>query len=132
MISTVIPIQGTFDIAKGRRSIRAHIATQRWTPVFGARAGAALTALGELILHAGVSRIVAVRLYIIDTGDEAGIEFDCQLHPCNIADNGKFEQAQQRLENATDDLYLRVDKGCVQIHAGVRIAMGEQRYDAAV
>ena len=34
MVTTAIPIEGTFDIAKGRSSLRTHIAVHRWPPVF--------------------------------------------------------------------------------------------------
>ena len=65
MISTTIPIQGTFDIAKGRNSLRAHIAAQRWPPTFGARAAAVVTALGELILNVQGQNLVIVRMNVI-------------------------------------------------------------------
>ena len=118
MISTTIPIQGTFDIAKGRNSLRAHIAAQRWSPTFGARAAAALTALGELILFASRHNLVIVRMTVVDTGDQAGIHFACNIQA--PGDNlSAFQEAENRLGRATDSLELREVAQSIQISASV-------------
>ena len=118
MISTTIPVQGTFDIAKGRNSLRAHIAAQRWSPTFGARAAAALTALGELILNAQGQNLVIVRLNVIDEGEVKGVQFVCNIQ---INDADTYENAAQRLQRAADDLDVREVAQNAQIVASVYV-----------
>ena len=118
MISTTIPIQGTFDIAKGRNSLRAHIAAQCWSPTFGARAAAALTALGELILFTSHHNLVIVRMTVVDQGDKVGIHF-----ACNIQSPGEnlsaFGEVEDRLDRATDTLELRPLAQSIQVSASI-------------
>ncbi len=58
MISTVILVHAEFDIARGCKTLRAHIAAQNWKPTVGARATAALTAMGDLILSSSSDELV--------------------------------------------------------------------------
>lgn len=120
MISTTIPIQGTFDIAKGRNSIRAHIAAQRWSPTFGARVAAALTALGELILYTNRNNLVIVRMNVHEEGDTAGIEFVCTVQ-IPEGDLRAYQDAEARLARATDDLDLRKVAQNIHICAIIRL-----------
>lgn len=120
MISTTIPIQGTFDIAKGRNSLRTHVAAQQWPPTFGARAAASLTALGELILQAGKNSLVIVRINIIEDGSSAGVQFECSF-PRPTGDLAPFEDAQNRLGRASDQLSIQEIGGNIQVTAAVLV-----------
>ena len=106
MISTTLPIQGTFDIAKGRNSLRTHIASQRWAPAFGARAAAVLTALGELILHTNRHGLVIVRITIVEEGVDAGVHFECNIQSPE-GETRQFNEAHERLQRASDHLEMR-------------------------
>ena len=116
MISTTIPIQGTFDIAKGRSSLRTHVAAQRWSPTFGARAAAVLTALGELILNAGRHNMVIVRMIIIEDGKDAGVQFSCSIH-LPEGEQGVFNDSYDRLGRAADDVQTQEIAGNLQVSA---------------
>jgi hypothetical protein len=118
MISTTIPIQGTFDIAKGRNSLRAHIAAQHWSPTFGARAAAALTALGELILQANKHNLVIVRMNVFEEGNEIGVQFTCTIQ-IPEGESAGLRQAEDRLSRAADQLEMQEIAHSVQITAGV-------------
>lgn len=118
MISTTIPIQGTFDIAKGRNSLRAHVAAQNWPPTFGARAAAVLTALGEFILQANRHNLVIVRMNVIEDGDEVGVQFTCSVQIPDGASAG-LQQAEDRLSRAADQLEMQEIAHSMQITAGV-------------
>lgn len=117
-ITTTIPIQGTFDIAKGRNSLRAHIAAQHWSLTFGARAAAALTALGELILSVNQQNLVIVRINVIQQEDAGGIEFLCQFRVAD-EDRSRYQEIVQRLLRATDKLEVREVAQMIQIVAAV-------------
>jgi hypothetical protein len=116
MISTTIPIQGTFDIAKGRSSLRTHIAVQRWPPTFGARAAAVLTALGELIINAGHHNMVIVRMIVIEDGNDAGVQFSCSIH-LPEGEQRAFNESSDRLGRAADDVQIQDIAGNQQILA---------------
>jgi hypothetical protein len=118
MTVTTIPIAGTFDIAKGRSSLRTHVAIHRWPPQFNARSSAALTALGELILSCSPSRVVIVRLEVIADGDEQGILLDMTL-PLSGGDRLRLEQGLARIERAVDRLDIREFSDSIQLSAQV-------------
>jgi hypothetical protein len=120
MITTTIPIEGTFDIAKGRSSMRAHIAVQRWPTVFGARVSAALTALGELIIAFGSDRVIIVKAEIIYGGTNDGVAFEVNL-PLMNTDEPRLSQALARLERATDTLGMRDIANITQIATSVLV-----------
>jgi hypothetical protein len=116
---TTIPIQGTFDIALGRRTLREKVLAQGWKPSFNARAAAALTALGELILLASGGKSVPVTLRLVEDADDAGIQLSCQVNPTDvIADS--LDQATERLDQATDDLQIEKTARGFRIMAQVR------------
>lgn len=120
MATTVLPIEGTFDIARGRNTLRSHIMANNWTPMFGARAAALLTAIGELILYAGGGHIVIVRLNVIEEGDEAGVEVSCEMNPPD-ADNPQYEKARQRLVRASDLLAFDDTDDGIYVCASVQV-----------
>lgn len=116
MLSTVVPIQGTFDIAKGRNSLRTHIAVQHWPATFGAHASALLTALGELILSSGQGYLVPVQMFFEEGDEGVGIRFVCAIPMHNI-DSNKFQNIISRLERASDTLNIKEDGIRVHITA---------------
>ena len=124
MITTTIPIEGTFDIAKGRSSLRIHIAAQRWPTVFSARVAAALTALGELIIAYGSNRVIIVKAEISNGGTNDGIAFAVNLPLLDI-DEPRLCQALSRLERATDTLGIRNIANSTQI--ATRVLVMEER-----
>jgi hypothetical protein len=120
MITTTIPIEGTFDIAKGRSSLRTHIAVQRWPTVFSARVTTALTALGELIMAYGSNRVIIVKAEIINGGNNDGVAFEVNLPLLDI-DEPRLCQALARLERATDTLGIRNIANSTQIATRVLV-----------
>jgi hypothetical protein len=120
MAATIIPIQGTFDIAIGRNTLRTKIVARRWAPKFNARAAAALTALGELILSAETSRIVPVRMRVLEE-EAAGIEFSCDIR-LNNSSGDRFDEAQARLDRATDELDMVSGGSTVRVIARIWVA----------
>lgn len=66
MNSTIVPIQGTYDIAMARNTLRTKIGQQGWPSVMNARASAALTALGEVILALNLHKPVLVKIELTD------------------------------------------------------------------
>ncbi len=116
MISTTIPIQGTFDIALGRRTLRSKIAAQRWNPTFNARASAALTALGELILLGGTERVVPVRLIIIKGQQNEGVKLACTV--------SNIESGSERLYKVLDQLERAADNMEIEeLSNGMQVAL---------
>ena len=122
MLSTVIPIQGTFDVAKGRNSLRTHIAVQRWPANFGARASALLTALGDLILSSGQGHLVPVQMFFENNDGTVGIRFNCAIPLHNIASE-RFQDIVSRLERASDTINVKEDG--IRIHIIVCLWMSD-------
>lgn len=120
MATSSLPIEGTFDIARGRNTLRSHVIANNWTPMFGARAAALLTAVGELILYAGVSQMVVVRLNVIEEGADAGVEISCEMKPPDD-ENPQYEKARQRLVRAADVLDIERDSEVMHIVASVQV-----------
>jgi hypothetical protein len=120
MVTTTLPIEGTFDIARGRSSLRTHIAVHRWPPVFGARASAVLTAIGELILASGVNRVILVRMGVIPEGEDQGISFELAL-PSQDVNMTRVRQASVRVERAADGFDMRETGYSLEIAAQVSI-----------
>jgi hypothetical protein len=119
---TTIPIQGTFDIARGRRTLREKVLAMGWKPSFNARAAAALTALGELILLSSAGKTVPVTLRMLEDADDPGILLSCQVNPTDvIADT--LDQATERLDQASDDLQIE------ETSRGFRIAVQVRCYE---
>lgn len=99
----MFPIQGTFDIAIARNTLRRKISGGNWTPTFNARAAAALTALGELILAVHHStNVVLVNLVILEDHHQQGVEFSCDVRLPEH--HGDLNEPCQRLERACDTL----------------------------
>jgi len=116
MISTVILVHAEFDIARGCKLLREHVAAQNWKPMIGARATAALTALGDLILNSDSSELVPINITINNSGGSAGIELGCNLYLPN-SDSPKVHEARQRLERATSAVDIYETAGNFQIMA---------------
>lgn len=125
---TTIPIEGTFDIARGRSSLRTHVAVHRWPPQFNARTSAALTALGELILACSPNRVVIIRLEVVADGEDKGIVFDMTL-PSLEVDKLRLDQGLARIERAVDRLDIREFPNGMQVTAHVCVAEKVQIYE---
>jgi hypothetical protein len=120
MISTVILVHAEFDIARGCKMLRAHVAAQKWQPMVGARAAAALTAMGDLILNSHTRELVPVNLTIQNSGARTGIELGCSFYlPDN--DTPEVREATERLVRATDELDIYETAGNVQIAARLAV-----------
>ena len=102
LTSTVVPIQGTFDIARARNSIRAMISLRRWSANFNARAATALTALGELILLTGGNKTVPIRVEIHECENRCGIMLSCTVEASN-SEPARWEAKQNNLRRAVDE-----------------------------
>jgi hypothetical protein len=120
MATSNLPIEGTFDIARGRNTLRSYVIANNWTPMFGARAAALLTAIGELILYAGGGQMVIVKLNVIEDGDSAGVELACEMKPPS-GDNQQYEKARQRLVRASDTLEIDQTPDGLYVRACVQV-----------
>ena len=116
MISTVILVHAEFDIARGCKLLRSYVAAQRWKPVFGARATAAMTALGDLILSSGTNALVPINITVVNAGDHVGIELGCNLYLPG-SDRPEILEAKQRLARATSAIDVYETAGNFQITA---------------
>ena len=116
--STFVPIQGTFDIAQARSSLRLKIAHQHWPTVFNARAATALTALGELILALGKSQPVLIRITFVEQFGKRGIELWTEL---SISDESfpQWEARKHNLERAASDILFSEAGDNIEITAYV-------------
>jgi hypothetical protein len=116
--STVIPIQGTFDIAQGRNTIRSKVTLWRWPISFNARAATAMTALGELILFGNVSTVTPVHITFINSETECGIELRCTI-PKSVSEADRWDVKADNLVRATDDLDVQESGNQIEIRAWV-------------
>ena len=116
MISTVILVHADFDIARGCKLLRTHVAAQQWKPIVGARATAALTALGDLILNSNSTDLVPINIAVINSNESSGIELGCNLYLPN-SDNPIIQEARQRLARATSEIDIYETAGNFQITA---------------
>jgi hypothetical protein len=116
MISKVILVHAEFDIARGCRTLRGYAADQDWKPIIGARATAALTALGDLILNSGANELVPVNIAVKNYRNDQGIELGCSFYSPNTT-SPNIEAAKQRLQRATDELDIYETAGNVQVTA---------------
>lgn len=119
MVTTTIPVEGTFDIARGRLSLRTHIAVYGWPPVFAARASAVLTAIGELILTSRANRVIPVKIEIITEDEDRGIAFDLALPLSAYAT--QWEQALSRVERAADGFDAQETASSMEISAWITV-----------
>lgn len=118
-LTTFLPIQGTFDIALARKVVRMRMASRRWSPLSNARVGAAVTALGELILLPEVAKPVAVKFDIID--QPCGVQLSCTIYASR--QNGTLiDEARERLGRATDELDINPTSNGVHIQAHVWVS----------
>lgn len=106
MLITTIPIEGTFDIARGRLSLRTHTAIHGWPPVFAARASAVLTAIGELIIASGANRVIPVKMGVVAESEDQGLTFELSL-PAQDANSSQWETALARVDRAADSMSTR-------------------------
>lgn len=107
MDPTVIPVHGTFDIARGRVLLRSRIAQQSWPSTLNVRAAALLSALGDLIIPLAVmdGGCLSIRADFCSQGPESGIKVSCQL-PCDCLDDARMAHIVPHLERASDDLSI--------------------------
>lgn len=101
--STVVFIQGTFDVARARNVIRLKIAQQRRTPLYQAKAAAALTALGELILSTEPTLPISVRISDIDQPESTGIKLSTQFRVSEKKPVG-WEEYSANLQRAAETI----------------------------
>lgn len=115
-MATVLPIQGTFDIAKGRNMLRTHIAVRSWSTQFNVRASALLTAIGELILTTDPDHLSLVKVEIVPQGKDAGIEMHTRCH-LSHGDSRLIESTRQNLARVADRCELLIEDGEIVINA---------------
>jgi len=113
MRSTFIPIQGTFDIAHARASLRVHMAAQHWSTRFCARATIAITALGELIIAAEHGGVATVRVSIHE-GTKPGVELSCVVR-LRSSNEHRLEQAIATFDRTVDLLRAEERNGILYI-----------------
>ena len=98
-----LPIQSSFDIAQGRSTIRTLINLRRWPVIFNARAATAFTALGELIMLMGISRVTPVYVEILEQESGRGIMFQCGFE-LSTETPSQWNTWCQQLQEAADEL----------------------------
>lgn len=116
MNSLVIPIEGTFDIAKGRSAIRSSITAHRWPVQMNARASALFTALGDLIVLNQQNELVLVQVEIEDETMTCGIQLSCtvaaqprhQFADQLINIESRIRQAADRVDIADDGQSIHI------------------------
>ena len=116
--TTVIPIQGTFDIAQGRNTIRTRIASQHWPVSFNARSATAMTVMGELILLCNGSKAIPVRITLLNDQKPHGIELSCTL-PKLTGEIVRWKSKMDNLTRVADTLDVKEHGGHVEIRACV-------------
>ena len=116
--STIVPIQGTYDIALARNTLRTKIALQRWPIVFNARAATALTALGELILITGKVQPIPIKIEILGQPSKCGIKLTCRF---SLPDKRpiRWEEHKHKLEQAAADTKIQESESEIEITAYV-------------
>jgi hypothetical protein len=120
MISTVILVHAEFDIARGCKALRAHITAQNWKPTVAARATAALTAMGDLILNSSSAELVPINLTLNNAHKNPGINLVCNLYLPD-SERPEIQEAVQRLGRATDTLDIYETAGNLQITAHLKV-----------
>ena len=119
-LTTTIPVQGTFDIAQGRNTIRTKIAMQHWpvTFAFYARATTTLTALGEIILLLDKSRSMCIQLIFFNCEPHCGIELSCRL-PKTAQTASSWDVKVANLKRAADELDIHESPSHLEIQARI-------------
>lgn len=120
MGSSVIPIQGTFDVAKGRNSLRTEIARQCWPGTLNVRASATLTALGDLIVHSKPTSSVPVHVDFHLEGPRPGIHICCTMSSYYITQEA-LARIQNNLNTACDELVISWEDDKVSVDANICI-----------
>lgn len=113
-ISTVVPIQGTFDIALARNALRTRISRLRWPTIFNARAAMALTALGELILHVESSRPIVISIEMLEQSQKCGIRLSCRFA---LGDKKPlyWDERKQNLKRVSQDTDIQESEGEIEV-----------------
>jgi len=113
---TVVPIQGTYDIAYARNTLRVKIAQQRWSMFVNAHATIALTALGELILLTERLQPVMVNIETLAEPNRYGVKLSSRF---DVPDErpSNWEEKQRNLQQAATEFDL------VEIEDGVEITV---------
>lgn len=119
MKTTVVPIQGTFDIAQARARLRTHLAPLRWSPLFTARSSTAVTALGELIIAFEHGKVCPVRVAIEDEKKNKGISFSCSLHFDEQDDQQRVTNLLNHLRSCVDSLDISMRNGVINLEASI-------------
>lgn len=112
-ISTVVGVKEAFDVARGRALLRTMILSRRLNPRLNVRATTALTALGELIVAANTTRIVPLKIGVVESGQSTGIEMSCDIETCN--DDGTLIESYHQLRRVTDDLDIQNTAAAMRI-----------------
>ncbi len=113
---TVVPIQGTFDIAYARNTLRLKIAQQRWSMFVNAHASIALTALGELILLTERAQPVMVNIETIAEPQRYGVRLSSRFDVPG-AKPSNWEEKKRNLEQASSEFNLTETEDGVDIIA---------------
>lgn len=114
----IIPIQGTFDIAKARNTIRTKISAQDWPADFSfiARASTAMTALGEMILLGDATQSTQVFASFCVDDTKHGIKLHCTL-PNPTSDHLRWESKVDNLRQMADELDIEQKGNKISVQA---------------
>ena len=110
-----VPIQGTFDIARGRNVLRNQLAAYHWPPTLWARGAALLTAMGELILSTQTTHAVPLEMAIVT--EQREIWMRCTVSLDNVSSE-MLSTLEERIQRAADhaDVNRQLNQVCVMAH----------------
>lgn len=109
-----IPIHTSTDITTARNMLRKKISAYQWTPTLRARAVAALTIIGELILASEVSS--GLEIINLHNLKEVGIEVRGQLDHAALS-QAEVDEIHLQLTRAVDELEIYSADGRLHITA---------------
>lgn len=118
--STVALIQGTFDIAQARNTLRIKIAHRGWTPLFNAHASTALTALGELILSLKQAQPIPVKIASVEQPGRCGIELSTRFR-LTVEKPPQWDERCRNLEKASAETTFNESGDVIEITTCIRV-----------
>lgn len=117
MAVNIIPIQGTFDIARGRNLLRTQMANENWHPILWARGAALLTAIGELILSTQTTYAIPLEVSTVVDQKHRELYMSCTVSLENLSCE-MFNTLEERIQRAADqiDVNRQLNRACIKAH----------------
>jgi|GEM_PF-5908043 len=126
MVLNIIPVQGTFDIARGRQMLRTHTSAQHWPPNQIARVCALLTAIGELIVRAELSYTIPIEVLLGFDHGQRKILMHCSVIFEHISAETLFS-LEKSIQRAADQVDITQQLNRVGITAHLYFDSGKEK-----